>query len=176
MAMTSTLDREAPAFDIFITGLKNAHAIEQQALSIMENQISRLDSYPEMVAALNRHVEETHEQRRRIETALAMYDEDPSTLKEGVMGLMGNMAALAHVPAQDEILKNTFANHAFENFEIAAYESLLVMAEDVGHADLAPFQQSLSEEERMAKEVRAMIPAITRKYISLTTAGEKASH
>ncbi len=45
------------------------------------------------------------------------------------MGLMGNMAALAHAPAQDEILKNTFANHAFENYEIAVYDSLIAIAE-----------------------------------------------
>jgi ferritin-like metal-binding protein YciE len=180
MSMSSTaagaVDRENPAFEIFITGLRNAHAVEQQALQIMENQISRFDSYPEIVAGLRRHVTETHAQRQRIEDALARYDEKPSTLKEGAMGLMGNLAALAHVPAQDEVMKNMFANHAFENFEIAAYESLLTMAHEAGHTDIEPFKQSLAEEERMAQEVRAMIPPVTLKYMQLTASGQKASH
>ena len=30
------------------------------------------------------------------------------------------LCAMAHTVAEDEILKNTFANNAFENFEIAA--------------------------------------------------------
>ncbi len=32
----------------------------------------------------------------------------------------GSMAAIGHSMADDEILKNSFANFAFENFEIAA--------------------------------------------------------
>jgi ferritin-like metal-binding protein YciE len=29
---------------------------------------------------------------------------------------------MAHAPARDEIIKNTFANFVFEHFEIAAYK------------------------------------------------------
>jgi hypothetical protein len=50
------------------------------------------------------------------------------------------MAALDHAVAGDEILKNSFANFAFENFEIAAYKSLLTIAEAGGFsaATMAP--------------------------------------
>jgi len=59
--------------------------------------------------------------------------------------------ALMHSAAQDEILKNTFANNAFENFEIAAYKSLLVLCRECG-ASFArePLLLSLKEEEAMA--------------------------
>jgi len=45
-----------------------------------------------------------------------------SGIKDTVMSFMGNMAALAHTAAADEVVKNTFANFAFEHFEIAAYK------------------------------------------------------
>lgn len=35
------------------------------------------------------------------------------------MSMVGSMAAMGHSVAGDEILKNSFANFAFENYEIA---------------------------------------------------------
>ncbi|ORE92625.1 hypothetical protein ATO13_16929 [Stappia sp. 22II-S9-Z10] len=172
---TASVDWESPVFEAFITGLRNAHGLEQQALQIMQRQIERLESYPELLDALKRHCDETEEQRVRLESILGAYDQSPSELKEGVLGLMGNMAALAHVPAEDEILKNSFANHAFENFEIAAYESLLIMAEAAGHTDVTPLEQTLREEERMAEEMRRLVKTNTDRYLSLKRAGESAS-
>jgi len=52
---------------IYVTALKNTHALEMQALQIMERQVERLERYPEMDAALRRHIEETHGQRDRLE-------------------------------------------------------------------------------------------------------------
>ncbi|GJE56933.1 ferritin-like domain-containing protein [Methylobacterium thuringiense] len=161
--------------EIYVTALKNTHAIEMQALQIMERQIERLKNYPEMEQALRRHVDETHGQRDRLEEALQSLGDSPSTIKEGFLGFVGNMMALGHTPAQDEILKNTYANHAFENFEIAAYESLLVIADAAGQSGhTTGFQQSLKEEQGMAQKVRELVGPTTRRYIELTTAGEKA--
>lgn len=157
---------------IYITALRNTHALEQEALQAMERQVERLESYPEMKQALIDHIAETRTQQERLQTALSAMGEAPSTVKEAVMGLMGNLAAMAHIPAQDEILKNTFANHAVEGFEIAAYTSLLTIAEAAGdQASIPGFRQSLAEEEAMAERIRAMAEPITRKYLSLTAEG-----
>ncbi|MCJ2054236.1 ferritin-like domain-containing protein [Methylobacterium sp. J-070] len=160
---------------IYVTALKNTHALEMQALQIMERQVERLERYPEMEQALRRHIAETHGQRDRLEEALRSLDDSPSALKEGFLGFVGNMMALGHAPAQDEILKNTYANHAFENFEIAAYESLLAIGDAAGQqGHRTAFQQSLEEEQTMAETVRSLIRPTTERYLSLTTAGEKA--
>ena len=37
---------------IYVTALKNTHAVEMQALQIMERQVERLERYPEMEQAL----------------------------------------------------------------------------------------------------------------------------
>ena len=163
------------ARDIYVTALRNTHALELQALQIMERQVERLERYPDMEAALRQHIEETHSQRDRLEEALSGLASSPSTVKESVLGFVGNMMALGHTPAQDEILKNAFANQAFENFEIAAYRSLLVLADAAGQgAHTSAFKQSLGEEERMAQRVADLVQPITKTYLSLTLAGEKA--
>ena len=160
---------------LYVTALKNTHALEMQALQIMERQVERLERYPEMDAALRRHIQETHGQRDRLEQALSSFSESPSALKEGVLGFVGNLAALGHAPAQDEILKNTFANHAFENYEIAAYTSLLAIAEAAGQSGhLTGFQQSLKEEQTMAQTVADLVKPTTLRYLELTPSGAKA--
>jgi ferritin-like metal-binding protein YciE len=160
---------------IFVTALRNTHALETEALQIMNRQVERLERYPEMEQKLRQHIRETEDQQRRIEEALHSLGEDRSLLKEAVMGFMGNLAALAHTPAGDEILKNTFANHAFENYEIAAYKSLITITEAAGQSRFVTgFQQSLREEESMARFIYENVEAITRKYLTLEAQGAKA--
>jgi len=163
------------AKEIYVTALKNTHALEMQALQIMERQVERLERYPEMVEALRKHIDETHGQRSRLEEALHSLNETPSVIKEGFLGFVGNMMALGHTPAQDEILKNTYANHAFENFEIAAYTSLLAIGDAAGlSAHRAGLTQSLDEEKAMAQRVHDLIVPTTQRYVQLTTSGQKA--
>ncbi len=163
------------AKEIYVTALKNTHALEMQALQIMERQVERLERYPEMVDALRKHIDETHGQRSRLEEALHSLNETPSVIKEGFLGFVGNMMALGHTPAQDEILKNTYANHAFENFEIAAYTSLLAIGDAAGlSAHRAGLTQSLDEEKAMAQRVHDLIVPTTQRYVQLTASGQKA--
>jgi hypothetical protein len=88
------------------------------------------------------------------------------------LSLGGNMAALGHAAAGDEILKNHFANYAFEHFEIASYRSLIVMAETVAFQPAIPLlQMTLKEEEAMAAWVGETLPEVTRKFMTLKGQG-----
>jgi ferritin-like metal-binding protein YciE len=80
---------------------------------------------------------------------------------------MGNMMAVGHSMAAAEILKNTFANNAFEHFEIAAYKSLLTLCGPAG-ADGARtlLEQSLKEEEAMASWVDQNVSKVTLAYLN----------
>lgn len=71
---------------IYVTALKNTQALELQALQIMERQVDRLRNYPEMAAALHRHIGETHDQRDRLDEALSALGESPSAVKERFLG------------------------------------------------------------------------------------------
>ncbi len=165
------------AHDVFMTGLRNAHAMEKQALSIMKPQIDRIENYPDVAARLRQHVGETEGQVKRLETLLERFGENPSALKDTMMSMAGGMAALGHTPAGDEILKNSFANFAFENYEIAAYNSLITLAQAAGETDaISVLQENLSEEEDMADWLEMNLPAVTEQYVTLREAGETAKH
>src|SRR4051812_37773884 len=152
--------------ELFITGLKNAHAMESQAQSMLERQIGRMDEYPEMKKKLQEHLGETKEQTKRLERCLAELDSSPSSIKDAALSFGANIAAMGHAMAEDEVLKNTFANSALEAYEIAAYRSLLLMAEVAGERMKTVLQQSLREEERMAEWVKKNADDITASFIN----------
>jgi len=180
MATTTTMGAAGLASNetvqtIFITGVKNAHALEKEARQLLERQIERVANYPEVEQKLRMHLAETDRQEERIDEILHALGEDRSLLKDWATQFLANVGALAHAPAADEILKNTFANAAFENYEIAAYKSLITMAEASGHSQfLAALRQSLQEEERMSQWILDNVEKLTRMYLEKEARGEEA--
>jgi ferritin-like metal-binding protein YciE len=161
--------------EIYHTGLRNMHALEMTAIELTERQVERLENYPDMAAKLHQHHDESLAQAQRLEEILARHETTASTLKSSVSSVMGNVAAALHAPAPDEILKNMFANYAFEHQEIAAYTSLIAMAERVGDAASIPtLQMSLKEEQAMAEWIASQLVATTHRFLDLTQAGQTA--
>ena len=161
--------------DIFVTGLRNAHAMEHQALSIMKPQVSRIENYPDVARRLQQHITETEGQIQRLEQVLDGLGESKSALKDAALSLGGSMAAIGHTVAPDEIVKNSFANFAFENYEIAAYKSLLALAGQTGNSTAATLlRQNLDEEIAMADWLDQNIETVTLQYASLRESGESA--
>ncbi len=160
---------------IFVTGLRNAHAMENQALSIMKPQVARIENYPEVAQRLEQHIAETEMQIQRLEQILDGFGESKSALKDAALSLSGTMAALTHSAAADEIVKNSFANYAFEHFEIAAYKSLLALSNQAGNSTAtALLRQNLDEELSMAQWLDQNIEPVTLKYAALRESGQTA--
>lgn len=161
--------------DIFIAGLRNAHAMESQALSVIDTQLGRLESYPEMITMLQQHRRETEGQIARLDQIFEGIGESASTLKDTAMSAMGSMQAMGHALAGDEILKNHMADYMFEHFEIAAYTSLITMAESVGATAAVPLlQQNLAEEQRFQQMLIDSLPRVTQTFLQRTESGLKA--
>jgi ferritin-like metal-binding protein YciE len=161
--------------ELYHTGLRNQHALEMTALELSARQIERLEHYPEMAARLRTHHAESEEQAKRLEAILERHGTSSSGLKNTVTAAMGNVAAALHVPPSDEVLKNTFANFAFEHQEIAAYTSLIAMAKRLGDAaSIGPLEVSLREEQAMADWIRDHIVSTTERFMDLAEAGQKA--
>jgi ferritin-like metal-binding protein YciE len=153
------------ARELFITGLRNAHGMERQAQEMLERQVERMGKYPDLRTRLREHLAETKEQIKRLDKILEDLESSPSTVKDATMATGANLAAFAHSMAPDEVLKNTFANSGLEAYEIAAYKSLIMMAEQAGVRVKTLLEESLREEERMAQWVDKNVDKITLEYI-----------
>ena len=142
------------ARDLFVVGLRNAHAMEVQARELMERQSERLGDFPKVQSRVRRHLDETNAQIRRLEQCLDSLGESSSGLKDTAMSFAANMAAMGHAAASDEILKNTFANNAFEHYEIAGYGTVRSYAKLLGNSEAAKLlQQTLDEEGETDKKL-----------------------
>src|ERR1700733_2750373 len=89
------------AREIFVVGLRNAHAMETQARELMERQSERLDEYPEVKAKVATHLQETNEQLKRLEQCLDALGKGASTLKDTTQSVMANVTAMTHAMAGD---------------------------------------------------------------------------
>lgn len=161
----------------FVVGLRNAHALEEEALSLLDRQIERLAHYADVEVRLRSHRGETERQIERLETILDGLGESASAFKDATMKLGGNVAAMMHALAPDEILKNCFANAAFEAFEVASYKALIVMAEQGGFKTALPLlEETLREEQAMVTFLDETLPLVVQRYLALRSSGETASH
>jgi ferritin-like metal-binding protein YciE len=163
------------ARDIYLVGLRNQHAVENQAIELLQRQVGRLENYPEMRDRMQRHIEESREQARRLEELLAGHDTSHSAFKDAMMSIVGNLAALGHSTAPDEVVKNAFANFAFEHYEIASYSSLLTLAELAGDtAAQTALSTSLREEKEMAQWIADHLDGTVRRFVDRSAAGQTA--
>jgi ferritin-like metal-binding protein YciE len=122
-----------------------------------------------------RNLTGSHLQLQRLEQSLQAADESAPTVKEAVTAAAGTVGATVHGMFQDETLKNLYAGYAYQYEQIGAYRSLIAIAETAGEtAHVAAFRQSVQEEEQAAQEVAGLIEPVTRRYVELTTSGDKA--
>ena len=153
---------------IYQQSLRNTHAAEKQGLVQMESQIKGLDAYPDYQALLRRHVATTQGQIARLEAEMDEAGAGGAGAREAVTAAVGAVGSAVHAVMPDATLKNLYAGYAFQFEQIAAYTSLAVIAEAAGHGGHAGWIAETIEEERAAAaEVEAIIPGVTRTFLTL---------
>ncbi|MBE7210186.1 MAG: ferritin-like domain-containing protein [Gluconacetobacter diazotrophicus] len=153
--------------DYYVTGLRNQHAVEKQAIETIERQLGRMEPFPELHARMSTELSRTQGQRDRLEQLLAKYDSKPSALKSAVTSAVGSVSGLVHVASEDEVVKNVLAAIGFKAYEIAAYKVLATLAEKAGAADdVSVLQQSAAEEQEMGDWLGEHLPTIVQQHVA----------
>jgi ferritin-like metal-binding protein YciE len=137
--------------------LADAHAIEAQAIQLLEKAPSIVDD-PELAKIFEDHLDETRAQQEIVKARLDAHGATPNKLQDAVMrlGAMnwgGFFAAQPDTPA-----KLAGFAYAFEHLEIAAYEELKRVAERAGD------QETVRVAERILTEERAAAKAIASQW------------
>lgn len=164
-------DAKTPAHELYHQGLRNMHGEKTQALAAMETQVDHYKDFPELQAGIRRHMDATRKAQEGLKNLLGKHGTSASTLKEAVTGAVGTVAATVHAVMKDEPLKNTFATYAMEAHAVAAYSSLIAMAEAAGaREDVPVLREGQQTDEAMVKFLEGQIVPVTNKYIQLETA------
>lgn len=151
----------------YLAWLRDAHAMEEQALMMMRGMVSRLENYPQLRMQIQKHIGETEEQLASLGRLLNRQGAGSSLVKD----TMGRVTALAQSMSGmftgDEVVKGTLASYTFENMEIASYRILITAAEQLGDAEaIQVFTHCLHQEEAMAKWLADHAAEITRSFLS----------
>jgi ferritin-like metal-binding protein YciE len=137
--------------DEVVKYLRDAHALEGQALQLLESGPAIAELEP-LAAVFERHLTETQEHQRMVDERLGELDSGPSrfqagALRLGAMNIGGFFKAQPDTPA-----KLAGFAYAFEALECAAYELLRRTARRAGDEQTAALADRILEQERSAAE------------------------
>jgi ferritin-like metal-binding protein YciE len=156
----------AKAKEVLIQGLRNQHAVEVQAIATIEKQLGRYDNYADLHAQMQQDLTNSKAQMARLEKLLNHHDTSASGVKETVTSMVGTVAGMVHITADDQVVKDVLAATGYKHYEIASYNSLLAIAAAVGDTDCPPvLRESLAEEEAMAEWLQNHTPEIVAAYL-----------
>lgn len=145
------------------TWLNSAYGMEQNLEKVLENHAKDTEPHPEMHERIEQHLAETRRHADLVKQCLEILGEKPSSMKSAMGSIMGTVQGASTGMFKDELVKNVLADFASEHFEIAAYRSLIVAAEDLGQPEIARIcREILSDEEAMARWLGEQIPEATR--------------
>lgn len=149
--------------------LRDAHAMEKQAETMLEQMANRLENYPQLRARIELHIEETRQQQAELEAILDRHGISHSSVKD-VMGKMAAMGqAFGGVFAEDEVIKGAVAGYVFENAEIGHYTSLINAATRVGDLESIPVLKQICEQElAMSDWMISHLPELTDQFLTFS--------
>jgi ferritin-like metal-binding protein YciE len=136
--------------DELVKYLTNAHAIEAQAIQMLEAAPKIAGDVPELEKLFKDHLDETRAQQQIVKARLDALDASPSKLQDaamrlGALNIGGFFKANPDTPA-----KLAGFSYAFEHLEIGAYEELKRVAQRAGDGETVRVAERIEAEERAA--------------------------
>jgi ferritin-like metal-binding protein YciE len=129
--------------------LADAHAIESQALQLLE-QGQAIAGEGDLKKAFADHLEETRAQQAAVQARLDARGERPSRFKNVLLRIGGLNLGTFFGAQPDTPAKLAGFAYAFEHLEIAAYEQLRRVAQRAGDEETMRVAERIAGEERAA--------------------------
>lgn len=134
--------------------LADAHALEQQALQLLEKAPKRAGDAG-LAKVYEAHLEETRDHAEQVRARLQAHGEGPSRLKDAAMRLGGlNWGMFFHAHPDTPGKLAAFA-YAFEHLEIGGYEQLLRVARRAGDGETVRVVEGILVDEIAAAQAIA---------------------
>jgi ferritin-like metal-binding protein YciE len=130
--------------------LADAHAIESQAIQMLESAPKIVGDVPELDKLFRDHLEETRAQQEVVKARLDAHGAGPNKLQDAAMRL-GALNWGAFLKLQpDTPAKLAGFNYAFEHLEIGGYAELKRVAARAGDEETVRVAERIESEERAA--------------------------
>jgi ferritin-like metal-binding protein YciE len=156
----------ATAEERLMEWLRDAHAMEAHAETMLNTLAQRTGGYPELKAQVERHLTETSRQAEDIRTCIARRGGDTSVVRDWIGKFVAISQGLGGMLVSDEIVKAAVAAYTFEHMEIACYNVLIATADSLGDVETKVIcERILQEEEAMADWLARHLDSTTVRYL-----------
>lgn len=162
--------------DKFVYDLQMMYYVENELLDVLD-EMAMDASNEDIQMAFENHVEETSAQVRRLDEIFTIIDEPPEQRQSPVFDALVNEREQFKQEANpDEDLGDVYdlgAAGKTEHIEIAAYESLIMLARKLEMDDdvIDLLEQNLDEEQQTKKQVKTLATDSTARKIFTRLAG-----
>jgi ferritin-like metal-binding protein YciE len=152
--------------DMLRTWLKDAYAMEQGIVEVLEKQISQFDDMPDAQEKIRQHIEITKSHADRVRGCVEQLGDDISHVKAGLANFLGTAQGISTAMATDKMVKNAMADYAVEHFEIASYMAIVAACRELGHEEIASICDGIIREEmEMADWLHMQLPMVVRQQM-----------
>ncbi len=156
------------ARDNFLAWLRAAHAMEEQAITMLTDQARRIESYPDLKERIVQHLEETRSHAQAVKELIDHFAGVSGVLilKDMAAKLAAKTRGVGSMLTSDEVVKGAVTSYAFEHLEIAHYRMLIAAADELDEqAAKLVLERILADEVAMAGWIEANLDAITRVFL-----------
>lgn len=155
------------ASDTLIHWLQVAWQMEEESLSMLTRLCHRLTHYPLLEERLEKHLEETVEQKNLLAGCLERLQAEPPRLGQWSAGIAAWAKNVAATAADDEVVRSLADCYIFEQQEIVHYIVIIEAARELGDQHtLGIAEMILRQEISMANWLLDHAPQVTRAFLS----------
>ncbi len=137
--------------EILLSWLQDAYNMEKSIVEVLKSHKEDAKELPEIQSKIEDHLNLTINQAERVKNCITQLGGNVSNIKAEVSKFMGTMTALPTKFSEDKLIKNTIAEYATENFEIALYSALATAARELDENSVVDIcEEIIDEEQEMA--------------------------
>lgn len=163
----------ATARETIDTWLRDAHATEAQAATMLRGTAKRNENYPQFSQRLAAQADRCDSNARAIDACLTVRGSGPSLVKDTVGQVTALGQSLSGTVVGDEVVKAALATTTFARMQAASARALIAAASSEGDGATASTCEALLEaSEGFAADIDAMLPALTTEYLARETDGD----
>ena len=152
--------------------LRDVHAAEAQAATMMRGTASRNDDYPEFSRRLNEQAGLCDNHARAIDQCLADRGSSTSLVKDATGQATAWGQSLSGLVVGDEVVKAALATTTFARMLASSGRVLAAGAGEEGQTETERLCGAMADEnERFADDLEAMLPSLTAQYLARETSG-----
>ncbi|HET9695670.1 MAG TPA: DUF892 family protein [Terriglobales bacterium] len=148
------------AHELFLHELSDMLDAERNILEALEEQANE-SSRPDLQKAFESHRQQTEKQVQRLEQVFESLEEEPEETEcKGIQGLIAEHDSFKEEDPSEDLIDifNAGAACKVEHYEIAAYTSLINLAQQMGHTKAVKLlNQNLKEELQTLKKMEGFI-------------------